>query len=343
MVYPPLDNIDRLVWFSFQEDPVIRPKWYMPGLSDPCFLFPEDSPDGKWHLYCHSFYGIHSFKSNSGIEWSPDGLIQIRAHSPYIYEENEMYYLLYEKHTRPIPFLNSEWTKRKDVSRRGVSRIEMRFSTDLIKWSDPILLLDSSTIPFAHDYLERPRISRPELVKLDNGRYRLYFGASHLFLPDSGQKTTRYLAAAESDRIDGIYTPVNNGKPILEIMPNDPWRNLATGSVRIVRGENSFAAMQCGMSWDQTESRSKSAMVLLTSRDGLKWQLFPKDPILSSSDSGWLSGYVMSCDMRYKSNEHCWYCFFSANKHSFFGRQKESIGLLIGDNPESNSLDLNVQ
>ena len=41
----------------------------------------------------------------------------------------------------------------------------------------------------------------------------------------------------------------------------------------------------------------------------------------------------MGCDVHYKADEKCWYCYFSASgeKELFF--KKESIGLLLGNVP----------
>ncbi|MCK9548547.1 MAG: hypothetical protein M0Q37_08575, partial [Sphaerochaeta sp.] len=53
----------NLSWYPFSERPVIPGTWYMPALGDPFFLFPEESPDAKWHLFGHSWVGIEHFIS----------------------------------------------------------------------------------------------------------------------------------------------------------------------------------------------------------------------------------------------------------------------------------------
>ena len=42
----------------------------------------------------------------------------------------------------------------------------------------------------------------------------------------------------------------------------------------------------------------------------------------------------MGCDVHYKADEKCWYCYFSASGNRKFMFKMESIGLLIGSVPE---------
>jgi hypothetical protein len=75
-------------------------------------------------------------------------------------------------------------------------------------------------------------------------------------------------------------------------------------------------------------------MLLLKSYDGYQWERCSNEPILIPSERGWSSSYIMGCDVHYKADEKCWYCYFSASggKKHFF--KMESIGLLIGSIPE---------
>lgn len=316
-------------WFPFSDEPLVQGVSYAPRFCDPQVLLPEESCDGKWHMFFHSWIGIHHFISDSGIEWEPRKMIEVRGHSPFIYIEDNTYYLIYEKHEREMPFVGS---KRADGGRETGSRIEVRSSTDLIGWSNARLILDSTTVPYAGDYLKAPRVSRPQLVKTSTG-YRLYFGASHLLLPDTGQKVSRYFGYAESERLFGPYRLAEKAVPLIEPVPDDKWSSLGCGSIRIVPYNGMIYAFQCGVYWDSETKRTHSALTMLSSEDGLHFSRCVDKPILLPSQRGWASSYIMGCDVRYKADEKNWYCYFSANEEHGKHRVYESVGLLLGALP----------
>ena len=92
MIEATIDDFKKLAWFPFSDEPIVKGKFYLPQLSNPQVLLPEESCDGKWHLFVHSWLGVHHFVSDSGIAWEPKNLFEVRAHSPFIYRENENYY-----------------------------------------------------------------------------------------------------------------------------------------------------------------------------------------------------------------------------------------------------------
>ena len=328
MICPP----ESCSWFPFSDEPLVQGVSYAPRFCDPQVLMPEQACDGKWHMFFHSWIGIHHFISDSGIEWEPRKMIEVRGHSPFIYIENEKYYLIYEKHEREIPFVGN---KRADGGRETGSRIEMRSSTDLLVWSKPRLILDSRTVPYASDYLKAPRVSRPQLLKTANG-YRLYFGASHLILPDTSQKVSRYFGYAESDQLLGPYKLSEKAAPLIQALPDDKWSNLGCGSIRIVPHEDKIYAFQCGVYWDPETAKTHSALTMLRSDDGLSFKRCLDKPILMPSSHGWASSYIMGCDVHYRPEEKNWYCYFSANEeHGKKGILSiyESVGLILGALP----------
>ncbi len=331
MRYPSVAKLAQGSWFPFSDEPVLSSQWFLPKLCDPAFLFPEESPDQKWHMFAHSWVGIHHFVSDSGIAWEPMKMVVVRGHSPFIFFDRGTWYLLYEKHNAPIPIVEMGFGRRlRRKERLKASRIEMLSSNDLVMWSEPRLLLDSRDVSFASDYLEHPRVSRPQLVATDTG-YDLYFGASHVVLPDTHQKVSRYFAMAHSESLAGPFVLTNENKPLLEPMPDDADRNLAVGSLKIVPGADGLMAFECGASWDPEAGRTITRMTMLGSLDGKTWNKVPRPPVLVHADRGWADGYVMGCDVRYKSDEECWYCYFSANNaHAGKRWARESLGLLIG-------------
>ncbi|MDY4889110.1 MAG: hypothetical protein SO135_05115 [Sphaerochaetaceae bacterium] len=332
----PVEKLENISWFPFNDEPLLSKEFIIPAFCDPQVLLPEEAVDKKWHLFVHSWLGLHHYVSDSGIAWEPKNMIEVRSHSPYIYVENNVYYLLYEKHDRKIPLVGQKHSYRDNEKDDDSSRIEICSSTDLATWSRPRILLDSRSVSYSADYNRSPRISRPQLFKVGNN-YRLYFGVSHVHLPDTFQKVSRYFSYAESSSIDGLYRPSEKG-PLLAPVPDDPFMNLGVGSMRVLQGRTSFRAFQCSAFWDAEEGRSKTAMFILDSDDGLKWKRNSDKPVLFPPESGWASGYIMACDVRYKASENCWYCYYSANRQNKMGITEESVGLLLGQVPELRNL-----
>lgn len=328
----PLATFSRISWYPFSDEPVIRSQWYMSRLCDPFFLFPEESPDGKWHLFGHTWVGIEHFISENGITWEPRKMIELRGHSPSIYQEDGIYYLIYEKHDASLPPIQKGRFRRREQEKISSSRFEMRSSTDLILFSEPKILLDSRQVPFAGEGLKRPRISRPQIIRTKDG-YRLYYGASHLLLPDSDQKTTRHFAMAYSSTLDGPYVLANDGKPLISPNADDPYRNMSVGSIKVVKASDGYVGFECAMYWDKETGKTTSILMQLESTDGLEFKPSIRAPILIPPVEGWASRYIVSCDVRYKAEEGCWYCYYSANSKQGLYPVRESIGLLLGKEP----------
>lgn len=332
MITQPIEKLDGLCWFPFSDEPLLKGEMVLPSVCDPQVLLPHESPDGRWHMFVHTWLGLHHYVSDSGIAWEPMNMIEFRCHSPFVYVENNVYYLLYERHDKKIPLVGHKQNFRDNEKNDDSSRIEIISSLDLTTWSRPRILLDSRSINYSTDYNRAPRVSRPQLVKVGLN-YRLYFGVSHNHLPDTGQRVNRYFSCAESSTIDGLYKLSNKG-PLLVPDLSDPYSNLGIGSVRVLQGDIGFAAFVCSAYWDESQHRSRTAMFLYYSEDGYKWVRSSDKPILVPSTKGWAKDYIMSCDVHYKPNESCWYCYFSANAQRKYRLPLESIGLLIGQLPK---------
>lgn len=239
MRFQSLEKIERAYWYSFSDEPIVTrgALW----LCDPAYLLPEESPDGLWHMFAHTWVGLEHLTSTSGLEWKRQHLIVARAHSPFIFREGGTYYLFYEIHDRTSYF-------KKNDNSISASRIMVICSTDLLLWSEPRLVLDSTKITRAQ-YKDGPvRVSRPQIIDT-GGVYRLYFGAGETRLYDTGQKATARLMYAESDYLDREYRV--HPEPILDIEGDSRYRNLATGSVHIVQCSDGVAAFECAFSYDR--------------------------------------------------------------------------------------------
>lgn len=314
-------GLEDCSWFPFSDEPIITSPWYAPGFSDPNVLVPSESCDGKWHIFFHSKTGIHHFVSDSGITWEPQKLVEKKGHSPFIYQEDGCYYLLYEKHDKT-------GKEKSDSS----SRIEMRSSGDLVTWSKPRIILEAKDIAIAGDYLNSPRVSHPQLLKI-NGIYRLYFGASEVVMPDTHRKVSRYFSYAVSPDLQGRYVQEEENRILIEAKPDSAFSNLGCGNVRVFREENRFYAFQSSVFWDEKKAASFGNLIMLKSEDGLEWESCSEKPVLSVSEKGWTDTYITAADVIFSNTDRSWYCYYSASGHNSKKKITDGIGLLIGAIP----------
>lgn len=300
-------------WTLCESNPLISPPWPSPILADPTFLLPEDA-DGQWLLIAHSILGLHAFRSADGIEWSRPSFLFANAMRPYLFKEEGTYYLLYEKY-RPfqLPF---SWVPFP----RWKSRIEMRSSLDLKNWSRPRTLLEPH-LPW-HFSKFGASVSNPCLIKV-NGAYRLYYSASLVKVKDCGFCEPLHIGAAESKSIHGPYLP--NPDPILSPDPALPFCNLGAGAVKVLSTPSGgLLGFQNGIYEDS--GVSGSAILLLTSADGIKWDR-SAEPVLKPG-KGWMRSHVYALDVKRRGND--WFLYFNARDEWHWTRGKEKIGLLLG-------------
>ncbi len=318
------EKLKEASWFPFSDEPVIKGLWYVPRLSCISFLFPEESIDQKWHLFAHSWLGIQHYSSDSGIMWEPVQMVQLRGKHPFLFKDKNQYHLIYERHGALIPFVERLSKKGKKEHIKG-SHIEMRSSSDLNVWSEPKVLFKATDALCASDYLKNPLIGHPQLIKVDGG-YRLYFGASKVgFNPSSA----RYICSAFSKNIDGPYE-LESEVPILEANPNSKYSNLAVGRLSIYKEDQQYIGFQNGRYWDDDKKKESSAITIVESNDGLSFSECDAKPVLTPVENSWASKHIVSCDVRYKKDEDCWYCYYSATGQRKGLLVKESIGLMIG-------------
>ena len=116
MRYYPSSLLESASWYSFNDSYIGRSKWFLPRQSDPSILLPSESPDGRWHLFCHTWLGIHHLVSDSGLKWKKeDALVFFRGHSPFIYREGKTYYMVFERHD----FKSNDKDVTKRIQRAG--------------------------------------------------------------------------------------------------------------------------------------------------------------------------------------------------------------------------------
>lgn len=318
----------NIYWRLYQDEPVLKPSFPFPVLSDPSFLFPEDSLDHQWHLFAHTVFGIVHYKSENGIEWSKPKQILSNAMRPFIYTENATYYLYYEKY-KPFSFLLS-WLK----GRKWKSEIQVRTSSDLKTWSEPKTIL-TPTKDWHSDPEWGDSVSNPCLVKVGN-RYRLYFSSSLVSVPDCGFCEPLHISVADSASPLGPFALFS--KPILSANTMDPYSNLSAGSIKVVRWKDRLFGFQNGIFWNQKTGESGSAILFLQSEDGIHWDRINDTPILGPTGQGWKASHVSSCDVKFSESEKVFIVYFNARNKPHWSKGKEAIGLFVGKVEEEISL-----
>ncbi|HMV44394.1 MAG TPA: glycosyl hydrolase family 43 [Leptospiraceae bacterium] len=316
-----LEQIKVIQWKEFDKNPILNPPIFSPILADPSFLFPEESPNSLWNLFAHSIYGIHHYTSKDGIKWIYNKHLFFNAMRPYIFKEDDRYYILYEKY-HYFQILYS-WMK----AFKWNSHLEIRESKDLIHWSKPHTIL-SPTLDWHKNNTLGNSVSNPCLLKVGE-EYRLYFSSSLSFIPDCGFSEPRFIGLARSKNILGPYLPDN--APILSPKDSDPWMNLAAGSIKVIQIKDGFLGFQNGIYLENNQSGS--AILLMHSKDGINWNRVHSNPILKPY-SGWMRSHVYALDVKYNSSFQKFYLYFNARNDWHWTKGKENIGLLYGEGKE---------
>lgn len=312
-----IDDIKKIRWSLFSGNPILRGPKFSPLIADPSLLLSSESPDGKYYLFCHTLFGIHRYESRDGIHWDKGLLLFRHAMRPYIYKENDIFYLLYERYTAfQIVFSWFPFWKWD-------SRIEIRTSNDLKIWSEPKTILKP-----AFDWHQDPRygksVGNPCLIKIED-RYRLYYSASLSWIPDCGFCEPTHIGIAEADEIFGPYRSFPN--PILS--PDSSFRNLASGALKVLKVEDGFIGFE-NCIYQDAKGSSGSAIFLLFSSDGLEWNFLSSNPILAPS-TGWMRSHVYALDVKFDPGPNRWLLYFNARNDWHWTKGEERIGLMYGD------------
>jgi hypothetical protein len=313
-----LDDIKAIQWSDYSQDYIIDHPALSPVLADPTFTFPEASPDGHWHLFAHSIWGIHHFVSADGVKWKDTGVAIRNGMRPFLYHEGGVYYLFYEKY-RPLSIIMSAVKSWKWYSEIAVSH-----STDLKRWSPPMSLI--RPVLEWHRSGGNRSVSNPCLVKRGD-KYFLYYSASLVLIPDCGFNEPDSIALATSSGIEGPYDLMD--RPVIQVDKDDRWRNLSSGSLKVILCDDGLAGFENGIYWDEEKKHSGSAIIVLKSFDGLKWEHMLQEPVLKPT-TRWRSSHVYACDVRYRPSEGSWYMYYNARNGWPVSEGRERIGLLTG-------------
>ena len=137
------------------------------------------------------------------------------------------------------------------------------------------------------------QVRNPCVIRLPDGRYRMYYCGGVVILPDLGYEEPKYVSYAESDSPMGPF--VKCGHPILSPAPELPHRSLGSGAIKVFGYGDEFIALYNGIHTDG-QDRSSSSISVLRSADGITWEEAPYNPIIQP-DSGWRTALVYQLDL----------------------------------------------
>lgn len=264
-------------WSNFEvypEHPLIEPPPWEWLIADPTVLTPDNSPDGRWHLFAWSLKGIHHYIGDDGFEWSKTGGPLFGGLRPCIRRENDTYYLFYEFYY---------WLRRQTV-------VAVRSSQDLINWSEQIDLL----VP---EFPWEGRVfgcnGNPSLVSGDFG-YRLYYSANLVFLPDCLFIEPKYIGVAEASSITGPYRKVR--EPLLSPDPHHKLRNFGAGAIKVYPVDGGFVGLNNGIYKDEL-GRTHSAIMLLASENGFDFEQVVEGAIVAPVEGTWRHSFVYALEV----------------------------------------------
>jgi len=295
-------NFEELKWADHPANPLIeppRPEWM---IADPTVLMPAEAPDGRWHMLANSVWGIHHFTSNDGVAWERGKRLfpGIRA---FITKHDGEYYVFNETFLRPM-----------------TTGIVLRRSRDLIEWSAPETIIEPH-LPW-HGRLWRT-CGNPCAV-FWKGEWLLFYSANVIVLTDCGFFEPKYIGVARGACLGGPFTP--DAEPIFSPDPSHPLRNFGAGAIKVVpdEGRGILWGFNNGIYRDRRR-RSRSAIMLLKSEDGMNWTQVGDEPIIKP-EPGWKRALVYALDVKHDADRA--YIYYNARDGWFIG--SERIGLAIG-------------
>ena len=263
-------------WTDHPDNPLIEPPSGESLLGDPTVLLPEESPDDQWHLFANGLGGIHHFVSDDGVSWErlTPSLFGIGAFRPFVLRDGDTYYLFFEQFLR--------WEQ---------SEIQLSTSADLMEWTTPVQLLEPS---LDWETTGGETIGNPYVTPWGDG-FRLYYSAGTATQDDVGFGEPLHIGVAYSDTVSGPYE--RQPDPIISPDDETPYRNRGAGSFKMLDDQVAglWLAMNNGIYVDN-DGRSRSAILLLSSVDGLDWDMACPEPIIAPGGDGWKEAFVYAFD-----------------------------------------------
>jgi len=104
---------------------------------------------------------------------------------------------------------------------------------------------------------------------------------------------------------------------------------LGQGSIKVMPMDDGYIGLQNKIYRDPA-GRSRSAIFLLRSEDGIAWLPARNEPLLAPASSGWTSSHVYACDCRLDEPRGVAYLYFNARDGWRINQGRERIGRIAG-------------
>jgi hypothetical protein len=269
-------------WKEYPANPIIEPAEENGLIGDPTVVLPEDAPDGRWHMFAYGLTGIHQLVSSDGISWKmySSTLFNIGVVRPYVFKD--------KKSASPVFYM---FVEKYD----SMTASAMFYSTsgDLRNWDELKLLLKPEQ---TWETDPNPTLGNPFLTyRQDLGNYWMYYSASNVLIPECNFYEPLNIGVATSDNILGPYT--KRPDPLIQPDTSNPLRNMGAGSIKLLKEKAAgrFIALNNGIYRDG-EGKSRSAIEVLSSQDGLKWDPVCSGPVVAPGGDGWKKAFVYAFD-----------------------------------------------
>ena len=241
------------------KSPVLKPFHGSIVVADPSLLTPDVSHDGKWHMFFHTTFGVFHFESDDGVDFKKVQKVANRAMRPNINRIGDRYYLFFER-TRPLIFNALNLVN----AAKWKSEICVVESADLLDWSAPKPVI-TNTREYESSRMGTA-ISNPYLLQ-ENGVNRLYYSCGLTYIKDCGFCEPTHISYAVSKSVDCGYVSAEN--PLISPDKNNPYLNLCSGCLKVYKLSDGYIGIQNGIY--EKDGKSHSAIILLTSADGLRF------------------------------------------------------------------------
>lgn len=320
-------------WIDYPQNPVIGhfgQEGENVAIGDPQILTPGEF-DNRWHAFYHGFYDekfipyYHHLVSTDGIRWQMEDKWQWNYNPSFLFRDSKRFYL----------YSTDILRDRADREKYGCSMIiRVKYTTDLKNWSEstdliiPTLAWERESTPG----FERVQARNPCMIKTYEGKYRLYYSAGTVKLEDCGYEEPRYIGFAESESPLGPF--VKHGEPILKPDKSIPHRNLGAGAIKVFGYNGAYLALYNSIYTD-SQNRSRSAINVLISQDGMDWLEAPYNPIIKPTE-GWKRALVYQLDLVRVGNDLRMY--YNARDGWDGGTEKIGFSYLLNDTTDVRKL-----
>ena len=222
--------------------------------------------------------------------------------------------------------------------------------------SNPCLVEDNAAAPPAVPQSDPPAITQSDPPAIAQA-WRLYFSAGLAYIKDCGFNEPKYIGVATGPGPVGPFAPLPDpllGPGIVSsntaelgaalgtgtIADQNTSPELGAGSIKVIRLDDGWLGLQNRIYHDEgptgnsdgipTKGRSRSAIFVLQSEDGLSWRPARNLPLIAPDPgSGWKSSHVYACDCRFREADERWYLYFNARDGWRISEGRERIGRLV--------------